>query len=151
MLSETKWSIGGRRREPRSGICYSLSAIVPLGSSMRLAFLDLNVTVVLIFAVLVSCSPHFPATVIIRNKILRGSASDGTVRGDVSFSVQNLDGLSCDGKMLVHVTSVGQTTSGIIDCNNEQNGYFIVDGRKSLLSRGGKVDDGSRFLISIGR
>ena len=118
---------------------------------MSIAFLDLNVSVVLIFAVLVSCSPHFPATVIIRNKILRGSASDGTVRGDVSFSVQNLDGLSCDGKMLVHVTSVGQTTSGIIDCNNEQNGYFIVDGRKSLLSRGGKVDDGSRFLISIGR
>ena len=118
---------------------------------MSIAFLDLNVTVVLIFAVLVSCSPHFPATVIMQNKILRGSASDGTLRGDVSFSVQNLNGLSCDGKMLVHVTSEGQTTNGTIDCNNKRKGHFIVNVRKASWVGEGKLDDGSRFLISIGR
>ena len=77
---------------------------------MRLAFLDLNVTVVLICAFFVSCSTRPPATVIVQNKILRGSPSDGRSPGDVFFYVQTLDGLTCEGKMLVLMTSEGKTT-----------------------------------------
>ena len=118
---------------------------------MRIAFLELNVTVILICAFLVSCSTRVPATVIIQNTILRGSASDGRSRGDVFFYVQTLDGLSCDGKMLVLMTSEGKTTNGTIDCNNKQKGHFIVNGRKDSWVGEGKLDDGSRFVISIGR
>ena len=150
MLSETKWSIGARSGKPRSRICYSLSAIVPLGNSMRIAFLNLNVPVILICAFLVSCSTRPPATVIIQNKILRGSASNGKLGGDVVFYVQNVDGLSCSGKILALMTSEAKTKD-TIDCNNKQKGEFIVNGRKASWVGEGELDNGSRFLISIGR
>lgn len=117
---------------------------------MRRAFLELNVTVILICAFLVSCSARFPATVIIQNTILRGSASDGKVLGDVLFYVQNADGLSCDGKMVVLMTSE-ENAKGTIDCNDNQKGHFIVNARKASWVGKGKLDDGSRFVISIGR
>ena len=117
---------------------------------MRVAFLELNATVILICVFLVSCAARFPVTVIMQNKILRGSANNGTLRGDVFFYVQNVDGLSCDGKMLVVVTSETKT-KGTIDCNNKQKGQFIVNGKKASWVGEGKLDDGSSFLISIGR
>ncbi len=85
-----------------------------------------------------------------QNKILRGSASDGTLRGDVSFYVQNVDGLSCNGKTLGVMTSEAQA-KGTIDCNDKQKGQFIVHGRKASWVGEGKLDNGSRFFISIGR
>lgn len=115
-----------------------------------MAFLEFDATVILVCIFVVSCSAHFPATVIIQNKILRGSASDGELGGDVFFYVQNVDGLSCDGKMVVLTTSDAKP-AGTIDCNNKQKGQFIVSGRKASWVGEGKLDDGSRFLISIGR
>ena len=132
-------------------MCFPFSAIVPLGNSMRIAFLELNVTVMLISVFLVSCSASFPATVIIQNKILRGSASDGISPGDVFFYVQTLEGFSCEGKMLVLMTSEGKITKGTIGCNNKRKGHFIVNGSKDSWVGKGKLDDGSSFVISIGR
>ena len=117
---------------------------------MRLAFLELNATVILVCVILVSCAARFPVTIIMQDKILRGSASDGTLRGDVFFYVQNVEGLSCDGKMLAVMTSEAQT-QGTIDCNNKQKGQFMVNGRKASWVGEGKLDNGSRFFISIGR
>ena len=117
---------------------------------MRLAFLEFNAIVILVCVFLVSCAPRFSATVIIQNKILRGSASDGKFGGDVVFYVQNVDGLSCDGKILALMTSEAKT-NGTIDCNNKQKGEFIVNGKKASWVGEGKLDNGSRFLISIGR
>lgn len=116
---------------------------------MRIAFLELNETVILI-CVFVSCAAQFPVTIVIQNKILRGSASDGRLGTDVIFYVKNVDGLSCDGKMLALMTSEAKT-KGTIDCNNKRKGHFIVNGRKSSWLGEGKLDDGSRFFISIGR
>jgi hypothetical protein len=117
---------------------------------MRIAFLNLNVTIILICAFLVSCSTRPPATVIIQNKILRGSASDGRSPGDLFFYVKTLDGLSCEGKMLVLMTSEAKT-KGTIDCNNKQKGHFIANSRKASWVGEGKLDNGSRFFISIAR
>ena len=117
---------------------------------MRLALLLLNATVILICVFLVSCAPRFHATVIIQNTILRGSASDGKFEAAVIFYVQNVDGLSCDGKILTLMTSEAKT-KGTIDCNNKQKGEFIVNGRKASWVGEGKLENGSRFLISIGR
>ena len=117
---------------------------------MRPAFLELNATVIVVCVLLVSCAARTPVTIIMQNKILRGSASDGTLRGDVSFYVQNVDGLSCDGKMLVVMPSEAQT-KGTLDCNNKQKGQFMVNGGKASWVGEGKLDNGSRFFISIGR
>ena len=117
---------------------------------MRIALLESNATVLLICVFLVSCSAHLPATMIIQNKILRGSASNGGSPGDVSFTVQNVDGFSCEGKMLILLTSE-ENTRGTIDCNNKQKGHFIVSGRKASWVGEGQLDDGSKFVISIGR
>ena len=105
---------------------------------------------ILICVFLASCAPRFPATVIIQNKILRGSASDGKLGADVVFYVQHVDGLSCDGKIFALMASDAKT-KGIIDCNNKQKGEFIVNGGKASWVGEGKLDDGSRFLISISR
>ena len=150
MLSETKWSIGGGSGPSRSRICYRFPAIVPLSISIRIALLEFKATVILICVFLVSCSAHLPATIIMQNKILRGSASNGRSPGDVSFYVQNVDGFSCEGKMLVLMTSEGNT-KGTIDCNNKQKGHFIVSSRKASWVGEGQLDDGSKFVISIGR
>ena len=98
--------------------------------------------------VLVSCSARFPATIIMQNKILRGSATG--IFGDiVNFSVNNAEGLSCEGKMLV--LSSGANTEGIIDCSNKRKGNFIANGSKASWVGEGTLDDGSRFVISISR
>ena len=110
----------------------------------------LNAILIFICVFLVSCSARFPTTMIIQNKILRGSATDGRSGSDIIFYVKNLDGLSCDGKMFVLMTSEGNA-KGIIDCNNKQKGRFIVNDRKASWVGEGKLDDGSKFVISIGR
>jgi|SoiMetStandDraft_2_1073263.scaffolds.fasta_scaffold278690_2 hypothetical protein len=108
----------------------------------------INVIVLVGCLVLVSCSARFPATIIMQNKILRGSATG--IFGDiVNFSVNNAEGLSCEGKMLV--LSSGANTEGIIDCSNKRKGNFIANGRKASWVGEGTLDDGSRFVISISR
>jgi len=67
---------------------------------MRTASLGLNATVILSCISLVSCAAQCPVTIVMQNKILRGSASDGRVGRDVIFYVKHVDGLSCDGIML---------------------------------------------------
>jgi hypothetical protein len=91
---------------------------------------------------------RIPATIIMQNKILRGSAS-GILGDIVSFSVNNVDGLSCQGKMLVLSSKVN--TDGTIDCSNKRKGNFIAKGRKASWVGEGTLDDGSRFVISISR
>jgi hypothetical protein len=98
--------------------------------------------------VLVSCSARFPVTIIMQNKILRGSAS-GILSDIVSFSVNNGDGLFCEGKMLV--LSSEATTEGTIDCSNKRKGNFVANGKKASWAGEGTLDDGSRFFISISR
>ena len=106
--------------------------------------------VMFICVFLVSCSKHFPATIIIKNTILRGSASDATLGSDVMFDVKNVNGLFCEGKLSVLMTSNGNNT-GTIDCNNKKKGHFTVNRRKASWVGEGKLDDGSKFVISIGR
>lgn len=110
--------------------------------------LNAIVSVMLIF--LVSCSARFPATIIIQNKkILRGSASGGKSGNDVIFYVKNVDGLSCEGKMPDLLSEAH--TEGTIGCSNKQKGHFMVNGKKASWVGEGKLDDGSPFVISIGR
>jgi hypothetical protein len=101
-----------------------------------------------------SCSTYFPATIILENakdtngKILRGSAR-AIVGDNVVFTANNVEGLSCQGKM--SVPSSNANTQGTIDCNNNRNGHFFANSRKASWVGEGKLDDGSRFVISIGR
>src|SRR5215467_5757672 len=98
---------------------------------------------------LLSCSTTVPATMILRNKeVLRGSAT-GSLGSDVVFSVTNADGLSCQGKMFAPRSDTN--TDGTIECNDKRKGHFIVNGKKASWSGEGKLDDGSRFFLSIGR
>ncbi len=109
----------------------------------------INTILVLILICLASCSAHFPATIIIQNgKVLRGSATE-RLGNDVSFTVNNIDGLSCDGKMFI--LSSDANTEGTIDCNNKRTGHFLAISKKASWVGEGKLDDGSRFVISIGR
>lgn len=98
---------------------------------------------------LVSCSVRFPAIMIIQgNKVLRGSAS-GNSGQDVVFRVINADGLSCEGSMFVLPSDAH--TEGTIDCNNERKGHFLANSKTASWVGEGKMDDGSKFVISIGR
>ncbi|HJT21768.1 MAG TPA: hypothetical protein VJ746_14925 [Nitrospira sp.] len=109
---------------------------------------------VLLCICLASCSTYFPTTIIIQSakyknaKVLRGSAR-GNVGHDVVFTVNDVDGLSCEGKMLVPFSDAH--TEGTIDCNNNRNGHFLANSRKASWLGEGKLDDGSRFFISIAR
>jgi hypothetical protein len=109
----------------------------------------IHTILVLILICLASCSARFPATIIIQNgKVLRGSAS-GRLGDDVSFTVNNIDGLACDGTMFI--LSSDANTEGTIECNNKRTGHFIANSKKASWVGEGKLDDGSRFVISIGR
>ncbi|HKT36367.1 MAG TPA: hypothetical protein VJR03_16200 [Nitrospira sp.] len=109
---------------------------------------------VLLCICLASCATHFPTTIIIQSatyknaKVLRGFAS-GTLGKDVVFTANNVDGLSCEGTMLLSFSSA--RTEGSIDCNNKRNGHFLANSRKTSWLGEGKLDDGSQFFISIGR
>ena len=109
----------------------------------------IHTILVLILICLASCSARFPATIIIQNgKVLRGSAS-GRLGDDVSFTVNNIDGLACDGTMFI--LSSDANTEGTIECNNKRTGHFIANSKKASWVGEGKLDDGSRFVISISR
>jgi hypothetical protein len=109
----------------------------------------INAILVVFCICLASCSARFPATIIIENKkILRGSVS-GDPGHDVIFTVNNVDGLSCEGKMSVLFSDANP--EGTIACNNNRKGHFIANSKKSSWVGEGKLDDGSRFVISVGR
>jgi len=109
----------------------------------------MNALVVLICIVLASCAATVPATVILHDKeLLRGSAR-GTSGSEVSFFVNNVAGLSCEGTMFA--LSSDLNIEGTIDCNNKRKGHFIAKGKTTSWLGEGKLDDGSRFFISIGR
>jgi hypothetical protein len=87
----------------------------------------INVILLVGCLVLVSCSARFPATIIMQNKILRGSATG--IFGDiVNFSVNNAEGLSCEGKMLV--LSSGANSEGIIDAATNGKAISLLTGGK---------------------
>lgn len=125
------------------------SGATSLAKSPRYKRSLINGLPILIAIVLLSCSTSVPATIILRNKeVLRGSAT-GSLGSDAVFSVKNVDGLSCQGRMFVPLSDT--TTDGTIECNDKRKGHFIVNGKKASWSGEGKLDDGSRFFLSIGR
>lgn len=106
-----------------------------------------KVVIAFIFILLTSCAT-VPATLKIQgDEILRGSAS-GSLGNDAVISVKNIDGLSCEGKMLVPFSSAN--TEGTIECNDKRKGNFIANGNTGSWAGEGKFDDGSKFSILIG-
>ncbi len=104
--------------------------------------------IILTSIVLTACSATVPATMKIeRNQILRGSAS-GKVGRDAVISVNNIEGLSCAGKMFVPVTET--TTEGTIQCSDKRKGNFTANGKGDSWAGEGKLNDGSKFLILLG-
>ena len=104
--------------------------------------------IILMSIVLTACSATVPATMRIeRNQILRGSAS-GKVGRDAVISVNNIEGLSCAGKMFVPVTET--TTEGTIQCSDKRKGNFIANGKGDSWAGEGKLNDGSKFMIFLG-
>ena len=102
---------------------------------------------VLIGLFLASCAT-VPATMKIQDKeILRGSAS-GSLGSNAVISMKNIDGLSCEGKMFVPVSSAN--TEGTIQCSDTRKGNFIANGDSASWAGEGKLDDGSKFSIIIG-
>jgi hypothetical protein len=109
----------------------------------------INAILVFLGICLASCSARFPATIIMENKkVLRGSAS-GEPGHDVIFTVDNVDGLSCDGKMSVLFSDANP--EGTLACNNKRKGHFVANTKRSSWVGEGQLDDGSRFVISVGR
>ena len=103
---------------------------------------------ILMSIVLTACSATVPATMRIeRNQLLRGSAS-GKVGSDAVISVNNMEGLSCAGKMFIPVTET--TTEGTIHCNDKRKGNFIATGKGDSWAAEGKLNDGSKFLLVLG-
>lgn len=125
------------------------SGATSLSKSLRYKRSLINELLILIAIFLLSCTTTVPATIILRNKeILRGSAT-GSLGSDAVFSVKNVDGLSCQGKLFVPLSDTA--TDGTIECNDKRKGRFNVTGKKTSWSGEGKLDDGSRFFLSIGR
>jgi len=83
-----------------------------------------------------------------RNQVLRGSAS-GKVGSESVISVQSLEGLSCSGKLFIPVTET--TTEGTIQCSDKRKGHFIANGKGESWAGEGKLNDGSKFLILLGK
>ena len=42
-------------------------------------------------------------------------------------------------------------TEGTVECNDKRKGKFIANGKADSWAGEGKLDDGSRFVILIGR
>ncbi len=77
---------------------------------------------------LTSCGTVSATITIHDSEILRGSAS-GILGSDAVISVKNVEGLSCEGKMLVPVSSVDPAdTEGTIECNDKRKGNFSANG-----------------------
>ena len=99
---------------------------------------------------LTSCGTISATITIQDSEILSGSAS-GILGSDAIIFVKNINGLSCEGKMLVPVSSANlANTKGTIECNDERKGNFIATGNFESWAGEGKLDDGSKFSILIG-
>jgi hypothetical protein len=108
----------------------------------------MKTAIILISIVLSACSATVPATMRIeRNHILRGSAS-GKVGRDAVISLNNIEGLSCTGKMFVPVTET--TPEGTIQCSDKRKGKFTANGKGDSWAGEGKLNDGSKFFILLG-
>jgi hypothetical protein len=109
---------------------------------------------VLICIALASCATSFPATIIMQDrknysaKILRGS-THGHAGQEVVFTASHVDGLSCEGKMSAPGSDTH--TEGTLDCNNDRTGRFLAKSKEASWVGEGTLDDGSKFVISIGR
>jgi hypothetical protein len=109
----------------------------------------MKTTIIVMSCVLTGCSATVPATMRIeRNQVLRGSAS-GKVGSESVISVQSLEGLSCSGKLFIPVTET--TTEGTIQCSDKRKGHFIANGKGESWAGEGKLNDGSKFLILLGK
>lgn len=107
-----------------------------------------KIFLVFIGLLLTSCATVVPATMKIHgDEILRGSAS-GRLGSEGVFSVKNIDGLSCEGKMFV--PAFAANTEGTIECNDKRKGNFIANGKSASWAGEGKLDDGTKFSILIG-
>ncbi len=107
-----------------------------------------KVSIAFIFILLTSCAT-VPATMKLQgSEVLRGSAS-GSLGNDAVISVKNIDGLSCEGKMFVPFSSAN--TEGTIECTDRRKGNFIANGVSDSWAGEGKLDDGTKFSILIGR
>jgi hypothetical protein len=99
---------------------------------------------------LTSCGTVSATLTIHDNEILSGSAS-GILGSDAVISVKNVEGLSCEGKMLVPVSSAHPAdTEGTIECNDQRKGHFSANGSAESWAGEGTLDDGSTFSIIIG-
>src|SRR5436309_14969156 len=99
---------------------------------------------------LTSCGTVSATLTIHDNEILSGSAS-GILGSDAVISVKNVEGLSCEGKMLVPVSSAHPAdTEGTIECNDQRKGHFSATGSAESWAGEGTLDDGSTFSILIG-
>ena len=94
-----------------------------------------------------SCAAVLATMEIESDEVLRGSAR-GRLGSDAVISVKNIDGLSCEGKMFVPVSSAN--TEGTIECNDKRKGNFIANGNAASWAGEGKLDDGTKFSILIG-
>ena len=108
----------------------------------------LNKCLIVMLGIIFSSCATVSATLQIEGaEILTGSAS-WSLGGDAVISVKNIDGLSCEGKMLVPASSAN--TEGSIECDDKRKGNFIAHSRSSSWAGEGKFNDGSRFTIVIG-
>jgi hypothetical protein len=109
-----------------------------------------KIFLVFIGLLLTSCGTISATITIQGSEILSGSAS-GILGSDAIIFVKNIDGLSCEGKMLVPVSSANSAnTKGTIECNDQRKGNFIATGNFESWAGEGTLDDGSKFSISIG-
>ncbi len=108
----------------------------------------MNKAFLVLIGLVLASSATVPATIKIQdNEILRGSAS-GSLGSNAVISVKNVDGLSCEGKTFVPVSSAN--TEGTIECNDKRKGKFIANGDAESWAGERKLDDGSKFSIIIG-
>jgi hypothetical protein len=109
-----------------------------------------KIFLVFIGLLLTSCGTVSATITIHDSEILSGSAS-GILGSDAVISVKNVEGLSCEGKMLVPVSSTHPAdTEGTIECNDKRKGNFRANGNAESWAGEGTLDDGSTFFILIG-
>ena len=109
-----------------------------------------KIFLVFIGLLLTSCGMVSATITIQDSEILSGSAS-GILGSEVVISVKNVEGLSCEGKMLVPVSSAQPAdTEGTIECNDKRKGHFSANGNAESWVGEGTLDDGSTFTILIG-
>lgn len=90
-----------------------------------------------------------PVSLKISNQeVLLGQGS-GALGGEAELNVQNVDGTTCKGSF--HVPVSGGSTEGLIKCSDGREGKFIAIGKGTSWAGEGKLDDGTRFSLIIGR